>query len=123
MENYKEAVKQKLRFQTSKGLLTLEQLFDLSLNDLDSLAVSLQDAYENSKGKSFLEKKTLKDKGLKLQFDIVLDVLNTKAEELDEAKTAAENKAHNAEILELIADKQKALKAGKSIKQLEAMLR
>lgn len=123
MENYKEAVKQKLRFQTSKGLLTLEQLFDLSLTDLDSLAVSLQDAYENSKGKSFLEKKTLKDKGLKLQFDIVLDVLNTKAEELDEAKTAAENKAHNAEILELIADKQKALKAGKSIKQLEAMLR
>lgn len=123
MENYKEAVKQKLRFQTSKGLLTLEQLFDLSLTDLDSLAVTLQDAYENSKGKSFLEKKTLKDKGLKLQFDIVLDVLNTKAEELDEAKTAAENKAHNAEILELIADKQKALKAGKSIKQLEAMLR
>lgn len=123
MENYKEASRQKLRFQTSKGLLSSEQLWDLSLTDLDTLAVSLQESYENSKGKSFLEKRTTKDKTLKLQFDIVLDVLQTKAAEVEAAQTERENKEHNQKILELIKEKQDDSLKGKSIKELEKMLK
>jgi hypothetical protein len=37
---YKEAAKQKLRFATNKGNLSVEQLWDLNLTDLDSLAVA-----------------------------------------------------------------------------------
>lgn len=123
MENYKLATQQKLRFQTSKGLLSTEQLWDLSVNDLDSLAVQLQDAYNNSKGKSFLEKKTDKDKGLKLMFDVVLDVLNTKVEESEAKKDAAETKEHNQKIISLIKEKQDGALANKSIAQLEKMLK
>lgn len=123
MENFKEATKQKLRFQTNKGNLTTEQLWDLNLSDLDTLAVSLEEAYESSKGKSFLVKKTKKDATIKLQFDIVLDVLQTKVEEQEAAKEVAENKAHNAKIIELIQEKQDEQLKGKSIKQLEAMLK
>lgn len=123
MENYKEASRQKLRFQTSKGLLSSEQLWDLSLTDLDTLAVSLQESYENSKGKSFLEKRTTKDKTLKLQFDIVLDILQTKAAEVEAAQTERENKEHNQKILELIKEKQDDSLKGKSIKELEKMLK
>jgi len=123
MENYKLATQQKLRFQTSKGLLSTEQLWDLSVNDLDSLAVSLQDSYNNSKGKSFLEKKTDKDKGLKLQFDVVLDILNTKVEESEAKRDAAEIKEHNEKIISLIKEKQDGALANKSIAQLEKMLK
>ncbi len=119
---YKDASKQKLRFATSKGSLSVEQLWDLSISDLDNLAVSLQEAYEKSKGKSFLEKRTTKDKGLKLQFDIALDILQTKVEESEAAKKKAERKANNQKIMALISEKQDAALANKSIKELTAML-
>lgn len=123
MENFKQATKEKLRFQTSKGLLSTEQLWDLSLTDLDQLAVSLQEQYEESGKKSFLVKRSVKDKTTKLKFDVVLDVLQTKSEELEEAKQKAEDKKHNEKILQLIAEKQDESLKGKTIKQLEAMLR
>ena len=68
---YKEASKQKLRVQTNRGCLSIEQLWDLSLAELDALAVTLEEEYKDSKGKSFLDKKSKKDKTLKLQFDII----------------------------------------------------
>jgi len=123
MENFKLASQQKLRFQTNKGLLTTEQLWDLSLEDLDALAVSLENEYKESGKKSFLTKISLKDRTSKLKFDVVLDVLNTKSEEAQAAAEAREVKEHNKKILELIADKQDESLKGKSIKQLEAMLK
>ena len=120
---YKEASKQQLRFQTAKGMLSVEQLWSLSLTDLDALAVSLQDAYENSRKKSFLEKTTSKDKTIKLRFDIVLDVLQTKVEEAAIATEAQEVKAHNQKILEIIANKKDESLKNKSLKELEAMLK
>jgi len=123
MSDYKQASKAKLRFQTTKGSLSVEQLWDLSLTDLDTLAVSLESALKNSKGKSFLEKRTTTDKGLKLQFDIVLDVLQSKVEDNEAAQTERDNKEHNQKILSLIKEKQDGALAGKSIKELEKMLK
>ena len=123
MENYKSASQQKLRYQTTKGLLNTEQLWDLSLNELDSLAVALETEHQQSGKKSFLAKTSAKDKTSKLKFDVVLDVLNTKSEEAQAAQEAAENKAHNKKIIELISEKQDESLRGKSIKQLEAMLK
>jgi len=120
---YKEAAKQKLRFSTPKGSLSVEQLWDLSITDLDTLAVSLEESYKNSKGKSFLDKRTTKDKGLKLQFDIVLDVLNSKVEDSEALRDAADVKEHNQKILKLISEKKDGELAGKSVKELEAMLK
>lgn len=120
---YKEAAKNKLRFTTSKGVLTTEQLWDLSINELDSLAVKLQEEYESSGKKSFLVRRSVKDKTVKLKFDIVLDVLNTKSDEMESLKEAREVKEHNEKILHLIAEKQDESLKGKSIKQLESMLK
>ncbi len=123
MENFKQASKEKLRIQTNKGLLSTEQLWDLNTDDLDTLAVSLDEEVEKAGKKSFLAKKSVKDKTAKLKFDVVLEILNTKLEE--EAKFAqdAENKRHNKEIDTLIAEKQGESLKKKSVKQLEAMRR
>ncbi len=123
MSNFKQATREKVRFQTSKGSLSVEQLWDLSLQDLDNLAVSLQESYEKSKGKSFLDKRTTKDKGLKLQFDVVLEVLNDKVSESEAAKDAAEIKAHNQKIIDAIGKAKENELAGKSVKELEKMLK
>jgi len=123
MENFKLATQQKLRFQTNKGVLTTEQLWDLSLTDLDGLAVQLQTEYEESGKKSFLVKRSVKDKTSKLKFDVVLDVLQTKSEEAEEAKTKAENKAFNQKIEAIIEEKQEEGLKSKSVKELEKLLR
>lgn len=123
MDNFKEASKLKLRFPTVKGILTTEQLWDLSLTDLDQTAVSLDEALKKSKGKSFLEKRTTTDKVVKLQFDVVLDVLQTKQADTDAATEAKKNKEHNQKILGLINEKKDGELKGKSIKQLESMLK
>ena len=123
MENFKLASQQKLRFQTNRGLLSTEQLWDLSLEDLDALAVSLETEHKQSAKKSFLVKTSVKDKTAKLRFDVVLDVLNTVVAEQEAAAEAFEVKEHNKKIITLIAEKQDESLKGKSIKQLEAMLK
>lgn len=123
MENYKELTRLKTRFTTSKGSLSVEQLWDLSVTELDSLAVSLEEQYKNSKGKSFLDKKTTKDKTLKLQFDVVLDILNTKVDEDEALRDAKEIKEHNEKINSLIKQKMDGKLAEMSIEELEAQLK
>jgi hypothetical protein len=120
---YKEASRIDLRVQTPKGNLTTSQLWQLPVDDLDTLAVSLQAEYEASGKKSFLVKKSEKDKLAKLRFDIVLDILTTKADEARALAEAREIKEHNQKILSLIAEKTDESLKGKSIKQLEAMLK
>lgn len=123
MENFKLSSQQKLRFQTAKGQLTTEQLWDLSLEELDALAVSLENEHKESGKKSFLTKTTVRDKAAKLRFDVVLEILHTKVEEDQAASEAREIKEHNKKIIALIADKQDESLKGKTVKQLEAMLR
>ena len=51
---YKKALKMKLRFATSKGKLTTEDLFDLSLTDLNNIAIALDKKLSESPRKSFI---------------------------------------------------------------------
>lgn len=123
MENFKLASQQKLRFQTKKGLLSTEQLWDLSIDDLDELAVALENEFKQTGKKSFVSKTSAKDKTAKLKFDVALEVLNSKMDEIQTATEAQEVKAHNEKIITLIAEKQDQSLKGKSIAQLKAMLR
>lgn len=119
---YKEASRLKLKFATAKGNLTVDQLWDLSIEELDNLAVTLDTLYKESGKKSFIDKKSEKDKTTKLRFDIVLDILNTKQEAAEKAQVRAENKEKNKKIIELIQSKKDKSLEGKSIKELEKML-
>ncbi len=123
MDIYKQASKLKLRFQTSKGLLSVEQLWDLSTTELDVLAVQLDEEHKKSGKKSFLVKSSAKDKTSKLMFDLALDILTTKVEEQDAKTQELEDKKHNEKIINLIAEKQEDALKGKSVAELKAMLR
>lgn len=119
---YKEALATGMRVQTPKGNLSTEQLFSLNITELNDLAVSLDEAYEKSKGKSFLETRTTKDKGIKLQFDIVLDILRTKQELASEQSRVKEAKENNAKILAIIERKTEGALEEKSITDLKKLL-
>ena len=123
MENYKQASREDLRIQTTRGELTVSQLWHLPITELDVLAVKLEADYNESGKKSFVVKRTKKDSLIKLRFDIVLDILTTKVEEAAAASESLENNAHNSVINALIAEKQTEALKGKSIKVLEKMLK
>jgi len=122
MANYKKASQDRLRVETKRGSLSVEQLWDLPVTELDEIAVALEAEYKESGGKSFLtDTKSKKDKTLKLSFDIVLDILETKIKASKAASEARENKEHNAYIDNLIVDKKKGEMREMSIEDLEAM--
>lgn len=123
MDIFKQASFEKLRVQTSRGPLSPEQLWDLSVTELDTLAVSLQEEHAQSGKKSFIKKSSPKDKTTKLKFDVVLEILNTKMDIQNAAQEAAEVREHNKKILGIIADKKDESLKGKTVKQLEEMLK
>jgi hypothetical protein len=121
MDIYKQGIRSNLKFQTTRGLLTIHQLFSLPISELDTLAVELDEELEKSGKKTFLTKKSEKSKLAKLRFDIVLDVLTTLADEEKSAQEAADVKEHNQKIDNLIANKREKELQEKSIEELEAL--
>jgi hypothetical protein len=120
MDIYKQANRLGLRFNTNRGLLATEQLFQLSLADLDALAVSLEVSQTGKK--SFIRETSVGDEIAKLKFDVALDVLNTIMKEQKDARESLDNKRKNEKILALIAEKQDGALKEKTVEELEAML-
>lgn len=124
MEMYKKASREKLRFSNSKGVLSLEQLWALSLPTLSQM---IKDQLEVVKVKgsndelSFLETNNV-DPIEQLKFDILKDVYLTLKNEAEIAKNEAEDRLKKQKILQLIAVKQDQELMNKSIDELKAML-
>lgn len=119
---HKEIIRRKARFATSTGLLSAEQVWDLSKTQLDELAVKLEADFKSSGKKSFLVSKSKKDKLIKLKFDFVLDVLNTKLEEEEVALNAQSKKEKKEEILKALTDLDSQARKNMSREELLAEL-
>lgn len=122
---YKQASKLGLRFQTNRGVLSVEQLWQLTLTDLGNAIKAVKKVLVKNDDDelSFLETTKTIDVENQLRFDILKDVYLTKKKESDDLKQAADIKAHNQKILALIAEKQESELKGKSIEELEALLK
>ena len=118
MENlFLTAARKKYRFQTPKGSLNLEQLFELSSRELHESYLTLEETIQKSKGLLGRKGNTVVEE--KLQ--IVKAVFDTLEKERLERKEEAENKALKAKILEAIDEKQIDELKGKSMKKLIKM--
>lgn len=126
MVDYKEALKLGIRFQTTKGLLSTEQLWGLSQTDLSNLIKVAKKALNKNEDDelSFLEDgvKTT-DKESQLKFDILKDIYLSKQADIKAVRDEAETKAHNQKILALIARKQENSLEEMSVEDLEKMLK
>ena len=125
MEMYKQAAILGLRIQTTKGLLSVDQLWTLKLKDLsDSLKALKKNSTKTSDSElDFLEETTKIDVISELAFEIMKDVYLTKREEAKRVKENAEVKAYNQKIIEIIARKQDQDLENKSLEELQALLK
>lgn len=103
---FKQATKQKLRFATNKGYLSVEDLWDLSLPSLDKIAVALDEELAKSPRKSFITDNTPKNDELELKFNIIKEIIATKLQEKADKEAAKDKAAEKARLVELLAKKQ-----------------
>lgn len=129
MEIFKKASKKKLRFNTNRGVLSVEQLWDLSREEIRHLVIVARNIAKKSSGEvndselSFLDSPAkAKATDDELRFEILKDIYLTKKTAEEKAQKRAEVKANNKKILELIARKQDEALEKKSIKDLEELL-
>lgn len=120
---YKRAARIKLRFESARGLITTEDLFNLPLEELDIIARTYSKKTKESKEESFIKPvKTDTTSVFKLSLDIVKDVIADKLAARDAAQKAAATKIKKAKILGIMADKENDELKGKDLDELKEML-
>jgi hypothetical protein len=127
MSIFQQASRLKLRFETSKGSLSSEDLWDLPLTstvgkvNLDDIAKALHKALKDSNTESFVVKAVKADEVLQLKFDIVKTIIDIKVAENEKNTLAREAKEKKQRILSLIAQKQDEQLAGTSLEELQKL--
>lgn len=82
MNIFENALKRKLRFESNRGDLTTEQLFDLKLADLDTIAQRVSKGIRDV-SESFIDAEPSKEKiSLELKLEVLKSIIKTKQEEL-----------------------------------------
>lgn len=122
MNIFEYAVKNKLRFPF-KGMITVEDLYDLSLENLDSIFKSLNSQLKKVKEESLLDTKTKEDKELDVKIEIIKYIVNVKLDEQVLKMKAKEQKEKKQKILEILSSKQDEDLQNKSVEELKNMLR
>ncbi len=119
---FEQATRQKIRFTTNRGLLSVEDVWDLGLEELDALAKSLNRQIKEQAEESFIETKTAAASLLDLRFEIVKHIIAVKLQEREDRKLAAEKRQRKQQILELIEAKKTEALSAKTLEELQAEL-
>lgn len=118
---FKIANKKKYRFNY-KGVISVEDLWDLSVEELDKIYKSLKSQQKNASEESLLQTVSKEDKELLNKIEIIKIVVSDKLAAKERAQKTASQRAQNQRILEIMADKQDAALKEKSIEELQSML-
>tara|TARA_Y100000310_G_scaffold307018_1_gene348755 strand:- start:35827 stop:36216 length:390 start_codon:yes stop_codon:yes gene_type:complete len=125
---FEKATRLRLRFSTSNGVVSVEDLWDLPLQtaranraSLDLIAIDLDKQLKETTT-SFVSKRSTSDTELQLKFDIVKHVISVKLAEREEKENKLAKEAKKAKILSLIEKKKDAELEGTSLEDLEKQL-
>ena len=118
---FEMATRKKFRFPF-KGMISIEDLWDLSVNNLDTVFKALNAEAKQVKEESLLATKSTEDAILDAKIEIVKHIVKVKLEEAEQRTKAAANREQARRIQELIANKQDAELQEKSVEELQAML-
>ena len=125
---FEKASRLKVRFASSIGMFSVEELWELPLTsktgkaNLDDIARALHKQLKNDDNVSFVETSRKSDDRTQLMFDIVRHVIEVKiAENAVKAQEVA-NKEKRQRILEILEQKKEQSLLNLSIEELEKML-
>lgn len=124
---FEKATREKYRFASNKGDLTVEELWDLPLSsakgvDLDTVAQKVYKEVKDSEEVSFVKGSNPASTLLKAKLEVVKYIIDVKLLENEQRRIAADKKEQIDNIRRLISDKKAADLAGQSIEDLEKKL-
>jgi len=112
MNIFEQASIQKLRFQSVKGELTVEQLWDLPLQsrnqfDLDTIAKSVNRDLKNMEEESFVSTRSNPAKSrMTLMLEILKHIISVKMQQAETAREKANRAEEKEKLLRLLEEKQ-----------------
>lgn len=98
------ATRNRYRFNY-KGVMTVEDLWNLRVEDLDAIFKMLNRQKKTADEDSLLATKSAEDQDLANKIDIVRYIVSVKLAEAAERVSAAEKKAQRDKIMEIVAKK------------------
>jgi len=123
---FEKASRLKLRFDTTRGDLTVEDLWDIPLMNcdfsLDELAKKAYKRVKESEEISFVKPKSQACIIPSLKLDILKRVIEVRLAEIEEGKTLLANKARKDRILAILEEKEDSTLKEKSSDELKALL-
>lgn len=118
---FENATRGKYRF-SFKGSITVEDLWDLSPQNLDTIYKALIKELKQEQEESLLSEKTKADTVLDEKISIIRYIVSVKLKEAEDKKNEKALKDQKQKILSIIADKEDSELKGKSIDELKNML-
>lgn len=122
MNIFERASRNKTRFASRKGNMTTEDLWSLSLQDLDTIAKATNKQLKAESEESFIEQKTTTASGLELQLDILKHVIKSKLSDKEAALKRAETLSRKEVLEDALAQKKVEEIKGKSVEELQKEL-
>lgn len=101
-----KATRRKYRFKVSRGNVSVEDLWDLDLDDLDKIAIQTNEEIQKQGKQSFVKTKSVANTDLTNKLDILKFIIETKLTEDEARKTRAE-KASQKDLLKTLLEKKK----------------
>ena len=124
LELFEKATRRKIRFNTHVGSITTEDLWDLSLEQLDAIAQDLHKEIKDGETVSFIEAPKISEayKEAKVKFEVVKRIIEVRLGDKERAEKTAATKAKKQNLLALIEKKQNDSLEGESIEELRKQL-
>lgn len=118
---FEVAARGKMRFPY-KGVVSVEDLWDLNVTELDSVFKSLNSQMKQVNEESLLNTKSKADYALDLQIEIVKYIVSVKLEEKETRDKAVAKKEQKQKIMQIMATKQDEELQNASMNDLQKML-
>ena len=118
---FEVAVRSKFRFPF-RGMVSVEDLWSLGVEDLDSVFKALNSQLKQVKEESLLDTRTKQDEELLTKIEIVKHIVSLKLAEKEKRAKAKEQREKRQRIMEIMANKQDSALQEKSLDELEKML-
>lgn len=126
MDIFEQATKQRLRFETPRGFLTTEDLFDLPLTSrsgisLNSIGMPISKKLKDQEVESLVDVAPQTDKVDVLRLKIIKHIINQKKIEILDVEHAEACRSHDRKIDAIIASKKDQALQDLSIEELQAL--
>lgn len=118
---FESATRSKMRFPF-KGMISVEDLWDLSLTNLDSVFKTLNAEVKKSEEESLLNTKSKEDEEISNKIEIVKYIVSVKLDEKKKREDAKKNAEMKQRLLEIKAKRQDAALENMSDEDLDKML-